>query len=47
MGEAFANRLLPRTGVCHAYVTLCKGGADDGGEVFIVFDEQDVSGPIL
>jgi len=44
--DALADGLLAGGGVVDAYGCILEAGGEDAGEVFIVFDEEDVGGAL-
>jgi hypothetical protein len=43
-GDALADGLLAGGGVVDSHCGVLEAGGEDAGEVFVVFDEEDVSG---
>src|SRR5580704_16881335 len=45
-GDALANGLLARGGVVDVDCGILKAGGEDAGQVFVIFDEEDVGGTL-
>ena len=45
-GEAAPDSLLAGRGVVDVHIGLAEAGDDDAGEIFVIFDEEDLGGTV-